>query len=512
MNVIILVLCIVIWFWNAIVPCRCILSEIPNCAFEDTVNLTSSKKFSNGSYLYEGVLVPPALTGHYDYVELYEGERQQVTKHIRGCVCHLKQCVKFCCHPMAELYRIENTTSIDCDSAPSKDFNYLPYVNITMPDSSQVLTNVLDEFLLQQGLPCNQGYMLVPHVNEKHKWKLFKNGTLLRTLYQTFLSRRDYCLFAYEVNGRYELHPLNCFTDRKEPPTLMTNTIVMLISAPFLFATILVYWCLPELRNTHSKCFMCYLFSLAIGTTMIVAVNLRTSDYENVTCEIIGYVAYFFFIAAFFWLNVICYDIWRKTSNVQNLMSQKMSYLYLLYGWGVPSLMTTATIALQRSNLPDELKSGIGESHCWLKDDDWSAMIYFYGPGLLLIIFNIVIFYLTVRKIYSVRKDLQELTSGGESAQNLRSQKNSAWLFFRLSIIMGVSWILEIIGYLVGNRTNIILAMADIFNASQGLIIFLLFVVKKNVIVLIKTRILCYLHKKIQWLKMKFDKPDNSME
>lgn len=62
----------------------------------------------------------------------------------------------------------------------------------------------------------------------------------------------------------------------------------MLISAPFLYATILIYWLIPELWNLHTKCLICYLLSLAVGSTLIVVVNLRGSDYETAVCAIIG--------------------------------------------------------------------------------------------------------------------------------------------------------------------------------------------------------------------------------
>ncbi|XP_054731511.1 G-protein coupled receptor Mth2-like isoform X1 [Anastrepha obliqua] len=479
------------------------LAEIPNCAFEDTVNLTSSKKFSNGSYLYEGVLVPPALTGHYDYIELYGGERQQVTKHIRGCVCHLKQCVKFCCHPMAGMYRTSENSDAQCDEKLSEELTYSPYVNVTLRNSSQVLMHVLDEFVVQQGIPCGGGYMLMPHQYEEDQWELFENGTLLRLADEMVFTRRDYCLQAYEADGKYVMNPMNCPVTYDEPSTLMLNTIVMMISAPFLYATILIYSLIPELWNLHTKCLICYLSSLAIGTTMIAMINILNSDYVNVICATIGFVTYYFLSAAFFWLNVICFDLWHNfrgtKGNIQNLTQRKRFLYYALYAWGVPALMTILTIALQYSDLPNKLKSGIGHSHCWLKVDDWSAMIYFHGPCLLLIIFNITIFFVTAKKIYSIRKELQKFAQGEESRRHLRSQQNeinlmnyfSVWLFFRMFIVMGIGWLLEIIGYIVGDRSDyaIIFALADIYNASQGLIIFVLLVMKKKVLLLIKRRI-----------------------
>ncbi|KAM8717796.1 hypothetical protein ACLKA7_004492 [Drosophila subpalustris] len=47
--------------------------EIPNCDYFDTVDLTGIEKLSNGSYNYEGVMIPPEQTGTYNYKILFEG-------------------------------------------------------------------------------------------------------------------------------------------------------------------------------------------------------------------------------------------------------------------------------------------------------------------------------------------------------------------------------------------------------------------------------------------------------
>lgn len=55
----------------------------------------------------------------------------------------------------------------------------------------------------------------------------------------------------------------------------------MVISLPFLYVTFLIFWLIPGLRNFHTKC-------LAIGNTMIIAINLRPSDYDKVVCSALG--------------------------------------------------------------------------------------------------------------------------------------------------------------------------------------------------------------------------------
>ncbi|KAH8283272.1 hypothetical protein KR054_008104, partial [Drosophila jambulina] len=62
--------------------------------------------------------------------------------------------------------------------------------------------------------------------------------------------------------------------------------------------------------------------------------------------------------------------------------------------------------------------------------------------------------------------------------------------FLRLFIIMGISWSLEIISYLVQSNEfwQKVLKVADYFNWSQGIIIFVLFVLKRSTLKLCMDR------------------------
>lgn len=173
------------------------LADIPNCVFEDTVALTDSTKFANGSYFYEGLLVPPHLTAEYDYIELFEGARKPVERHMRGCVCKIKQCVKFCCHPRADMYQTSTDATPQCEEVLNKELKYSPLLNITLRNSSRVVMHLLDEFVVQQGIPCEGGYMLMPHMYEEDQWELFevcKNKLRLREL-----PMKNFSFFSYRM-------------------------------------------------------------------------------------------------------------------------------------------------------------------------------------------------------------------------------------------------------------------------------------------------------------------------
>lgn len=60
-------------------------------------------------------------------------------------------------------------------------------------------------------------------------------------------------------------------------------------------------------------------------------------------------------------------------------------------------------------------------------------------------------------------------------------------LYFRLFIVAGIAWIMEIVWFVVPFNSTIYF-LADLFNSLQGVFIFVLFVLKPRVLRLIKKR------------------------
>lgn len=157
--------------------------------------------------------------------------------------------------------------------------------------------------------------------------------------------------------------------------------------------------------------------------------------------------------------------------------------MYSSYAWGLPLLVSVLTVFAQNSNIDESLKPGIGVDYCWFDHTLWSPMLYFYGPVLFLMLFNVTMFVLTALQIRRVQKDLARMIAEDESSKHWRSQKNDFGLYFRLFIVMGVSWMVEVFSYMVGpkNVWTSFFWITDFCNCAQGIIIFILFVLKKKV-------------------------------
>lgn len=54
----------------------------------------------------------------------------------------------------------------------------------------------------------------------------------------------------------------------------------------------------------------------------------------------------------------------------------------------------------------------------------WSALLYFFGPILIIISVNVVLFILTSLKIHSVQREMAKMTAKDDSKKNLNNEKD----------------------------------------------------------------------------------------
>lgn len=174
----------------------------------------------------------------------------------------------------------------------------------------------------------------------------------------------------------------------------------MLLSVPFIIATILVYVCIPELRNVHGRCLISYLSGLAIGYSVLACVQLNGNEpVPETLCKSAGYIIYFAFCSAFLWLSAISFDLWwtlgylndeqkqciesipltfhaiiklllifRRGWRGCNQLSEKSKFsIYFVYAWGLAFVFTLFAYLLDNHTDIVRMKPGIGEGTCFLK-------------------------------------------------------------------------------------------------------------------------------------------------
>uniref|UniRef100_A0A1A9UJB0 Methuselah N-terminal domain-containing protein n=1 Tax=Glossina austeni TaxID=7395 RepID=A0A1A9UJB0_GLOAU len=314
--------------------------DIANCPYEETVNLSNYASQENGSIFYQNIEITKAWQGYYDYEQYFNGVNVNVAMHLRGCVCKFKKCVKLCCQ-RSELINGNGQciTNIGANSSHSSDF-----VMITQTNGEFKKVDIFNHFIWQMGRPCNRVAQF--HSTAQSNWSLLEvsikclNGTLkIRRIEQSmYYTTRDYCLSqVYDYHGNeYTYEPFSC-----------------VILNPSWDVFIKKY----ELHgNLGGKLLISYLISLTMSYSVICYINFTTGAISAPACLILGYAGYFFVRAAFFWLSILSFDIWRNIKeNLQTV-------------WGVAFLCTMLTALAEWSEIDSCWKPGIGTKHCWLDD------------------------------------------------------------------------------------------------------------------------------------------------
>ncbi|CAD6222672.1 GSCOCG00001084001-RA-CDS [Cotesia congregata] len=334
-------------------------------------------------------------------------------------------------------------------------------------------------------------------VKPSKNWYFTSSGYVYVPDHQVARRHDEYCLEMIFGNKFLEdgLYPimfkiLICLIIFFTFNRILVKTIAETISCTFLLLTFLVYLSLPSLQNIHGITLMCYIGSLFLAFSSHTAIifltiyDNKTPDYylvDSPMCKSLGYIMTASFLAAFTWLNVMCFDIWWTF--------RQRFLLYSCYAWGLPLFSSLFIFMLDSKKfIPDEWLPHLGETTCWIgaQNDNLAKVIYFYGPLTILLTINVIFFILTLRNYSRVKASISKLSSF-TSDQLDKATKTKVRITLKLFIVMGITWIFEVIGffsktYVISlNWHVIIFTVFDMINCLHGMFIFILFVVKTDV-------------------------------
>ncbi|KAG5896048.1 hypothetical protein JTB14_011043 [Gonioctena quinquepunctata] len=262
----------------------------------------------------------------------------------------------------------------------------------------------------------------------------------------------------------------------------------MIISMPFLLATFLVYLFLPE-TNLHRRALMSYVLTLFLGYIILVSVQLW-NVIPTVPCHLLGYSILFFFTVSFFWMNVMCVDMWLAFRGMRGYggrkgAERKRFFFYCIYAWGMPMLHTLVVFSI--NTYVDEtstLHPAIGTTRCFV-GEGIANFLYFYLPAMILIIINITLFILTGIKIHRVKKETSMLKHMDSNRHSYEDDKQQFNLYVKLLFAMGINWTTEIMSWAIENfwkdTPKAVFYFTDFINATYGVFIFFIFVFKRKI-------------------------------
>ncbi|XP_076160503.1 adhesion G-protein coupled receptor methuselah-like 1 [Ptiloglossa arizonensis] len=245
-----------------------------------------------------------------------------------------------------------------------------------------------------------------------------------------------------------------------------------IISAVFLAATLAAGWLLPASHHVlHWRCQTHHVACLMLGDLLMAIIQLAGDSLHGGSCKALAIMAHFFFLAAFFWLNTMCFNIWWTFRDLRPASLEKGQEtlrlrVYACYAWGGPLLV--AGLAALLDHLPPQpqytfLRPRFGEKQCWFYGD-MEILAYFFGPIGVLLAVNLLFFAATAR----------ELTCGlwkGEFVKSTTERAALGRVCMKLVVVMGVTWVADVVSWAVGGP-QYIWYFTDMINAFQGVLIF----------------------------------------
>ncbi|XP_052741324.1 G-protein coupled receptor Mth2 isoform X2 [Bicyclus anynana] len=229
----------------------------------------------------------------------------------------------------------------------------------------------------------------------------------------------------------------------------------------------------------------------AIVFRVTIAEKASSSQVRELIISI-DFLFYFFILGSFFWMNILSYDIWKqfRSKQLRSYREERGEYrrkfiAYSIYAWGTPLLMATALICLDMDYIdvrskPRFLKPNIIANRCFF--GKYERLYYLYTPMLILIGANWVFFCMTGYLIWKTKRACRGV--GMNSTPN--NIKHRLIIFLRLSLVMGISWVLEVVSSMKSDSP--VWYITDLYNIMLGVGIFIITVCNQRVYKLVKQR------------------------
>ncbi|XP_068232716.1 probable G-protein coupled receptor Mth-like 1 [Palaemon carinicauda] len=276
-------------------------------------------------------------------------------------------------------------------------------------------------------------------------------------------------------------------------PVILTCTVISLF---FLTLCIICYQLVPKLRANGGTHQLCHVLSLFIAYSMSFTVNCFNNDlvHHFASCFSLAIFMQFGFLTAFFWLNIMCFEVWRKIRKLTKYQTSKKypEIYFMLYGWGVPLCISAVTVMMQFVNpheVRGEIRPYIAIKKCWFQEHI-GVLLYFYCPIAVLSLCNALLLILTFidAKIIlrNSREASRELNTIGRSSRDMVDCVKDFHQKLKLFAISVFCWATEFLSFIIPPEE--IWAPTDILNALQGLFIFIIMMTNSNKRKLIEKR------------------------
>lgn len=322
-------------------------------------------------------------------------------------------------------------------------------------------------------LNCTQ--VVLPLANES--WVQTTDGSLL--LYEQWSIDSTLYFFVDEQNVRVckdaYLKYLSTFSNKTFSPKdrYSLNTVISIICSSFsvigLSTTLLTFCALPKLRQKlPGKNNMTLVTVMLIAQVVYISSSVRKFNSGSGMCFVVGFLVHFLWLLSVFWMNICTYHMFRvfvRMELVQKTDHQKRFMCYHAYACVSALVFTFSNVLASRLTYGT---LGYGLLACYISYPDF--VLYFFAfPVTLVILCNILMFSYVICKI-SLAPTVKKY---------VENERNDLIIFAKLSTLTGVSWVFGLVNVWIEEEA--LDYIFSILNASQGVFIFIAFVINKRV-------------------------------
>ena len=249
--------------------------------------------------------------------------------------------------------------------------------------------------------------------------------------------------------------------------------IGQIISLTALAVNFLTYMLFPSLRNLPGKCIMSLVLALFVAHLLFVVGIGQTGN--QWVCIAVSMVMHYCFLASFFWMNVLAFELWQTFSKIEvrhNKKGTKKFLFYAFYGWVSPALIVAIGATGDVLYTHSQFVPGYGKGVCWLTNGS-GLLLFFALPVGILLLLNLLLYCLIIKGLAMTSKCTTL------KHRNNNQNKRLCCIYVKLTTIMGFTWIFGFAATFAD--IPVLWYIFVVLNTLQGLFISLAFVCKKNV-------------------------------
>ncbi|XP_063695070.1 adhesion G-protein coupled receptor G7-like isoform X2 [Bolinopsis microptera] len=274
---------------------------------------------------------------------------------------------------------------------------------------------------------------------------------------------------------------LMSFDSDYDPLEETVTSILLGISLGCLFFTIIAYLPAKDMLRTRSVrinlllvtslmfSIIIFYFMELVVTTDIKEDNARSeTDTAAFPCVIVAFLMNYFWLCQMAWM--VCEALVMYRALVSAVMDSHIHRYMLKFNlacWGIPLIFPIIGIIWGQTDFANPRTCFIRQKY---------GLVTFYGPVIFCILFNIFIF---VRIAWSIFRK-QSMETGKKPVSDLERKKKQFKFAITVMTLLGVAWIFGFFLIIKGDNTIWLRWLFIVFNSTQGIFIFILYVVMND--------------------------------